>query len=92
MEELIASPAKDYSSLPAALAVIPLVRAERIVALLRQRAVALELEISEQRSNLLITGGSRLQRLGAEFQEALWRTEAEYVRRVADEIEASSLD
>jgi hypothetical protein len=87
LEEVISSPTEDTSSLLPTLALFSLLRPGRTIELLHERLISLELGVARQHSAALLDGISRVERFAAEFQEALWTTEIEYVRRLIGEIE-----
>jgi DNA-binding PadR family transcriptional regulator len=95
MSELLAVPVKEYPRFEAALSLLPVLDPDRVLALLRQRARALEKEITMQ--HLMLDGATkaglpRLLLIEGEYHLALRETELSWVRDLAGELEAGTLD
>jgi DNA-binding PadR family transcriptional regulator len=95
MSELLAVPVKEYPRFEAALSLLPVLDPDRVLALLRQRARALEKEITMQ--HLMLDGATkaglpRLLLIEGEYHLALRETELSWVRDFAGELEAGTLD
>jgi DNA-binding PadR family transcriptional regulator len=94
LTELIATPVKDYPAFEAALSFLPALPPADVVALLRERAQYLELEIAQDRARKELTDRQGLPQLfgiEGEFRLALRVTELDFVRRLASDIESGAL-
>ena len=95
MSDLLARPVKEYPQFEAALSLLPVLHPDQVVALLRERARALEKEIVTQRLVLDVAhkaGLPRLLMIESEYHLALRDTELAWVRDLADELEAGTLE
>ena len=95
MSDLLARPVKEYPQFEAALSLLPVLHPDQVVALLRERARALEKEIVTQRLVLDVAhkaGLPRLLMIESEYHLALRDTELAWVRNLADELEAGTLE
>ena len=88
MAELIAVPVKEYPQFEAALAELPVLTPARALALLRDRATALEKAIAEVREELAgLAWLPRLFTLEAEYHVAIQEAELTWVRGLVAEFE-----
>jgi DNA-binding PadR family transcriptional regulator len=95
MSELLATPVKEYPQFEAALSLLPVLHPDQVLALLRERTRALEKEITMERLMLGTAGKAGLPRLlliEGEYHLALRETELAWVRDLADELEAGTLE
>jgi len=95
MSDLLARPVKEYPQFEAALSLLPVLHPDHVLALLRERVRALEKEIVAQRLILDAAGKAGLPRLlmiEGEYHLALRDTELAWVRDLADELEAGTLE
>jgi DNA-binding PadR family transcriptional regulator len=95
LTELVASPAKEYLQFEAALALIGALPPDDAAALLRQRVLALRLQLAQSRATRESAASEGVQRvwlLEAEFMEQLCETELHFVEVLVKEIEQGSLD
>ena len=95
MSDLLARPVKEYPQFEAALSLLPVLHPDHVLALLRERARALEKEIVTQRLILDVASKAGLPRLlmiEGEYHLALRDTELAWVRDLADELEAGTLE
>jgi len=95
MSELLAEPVKEYPQFEAALSLLPVLHPDKVSELLRIRIRLLEKEISEVK--VLIgyaakAGLPRLLLIEGEYHLALRETELKWVRQLADELEAGTLE
>jgi DNA-binding PadR family transcriptional regulator len=95
MSELLAAPVKEYPRFEAALSLLPILHPDQVLALLRERTRALEKEIAMERLMLGTASKAGLPRLlliESEYHLALRETELSWVRNLADELEAGTLE
>jgi len=95
MSQLIAEPVKEYPQFEAALSLLPVLHPDKVVTLLQTRIRILEKEIAEVRVLLDASGKAGLPRLlliEGEYHLALRETELAWVRRLASELEAGTLE
>ena len=95
MSQLIAEPVKEYPQFEAALSLLPVLHPDKVVTLLQTRIRILEKEIAEVRVLLDASGKAGLPRLlliEGEYHLALRETEVAWVRRLASELEAGTLE
>ena len=95
MSELLAEPVKEYPQFEAALSLLPVLHPDHVLALLRERIRALEKEIVTQRLILDTASKAGLPRLlmiEGEYHLALRDTELAWVRDLAGELEAGTLE
>ena len=95
MSELLAEPVKEYPQFEAALSLLPVLHPDKVSELLRTRIRLLEKEISEVQ--VLIdyaakAGLPRLLLIEGEYHLALRETELKWVRQLASELEAGTLE
>jgi DNA-binding PadR family transcriptional regulator len=95
MSELLAAPVKEYPQFEAALSLLPVLHPDRVLVLLRERTRALEKQITMERLMLDTASKAGLPRLlliESEYHLALRETELAWVRSLADELEAGTLE
>ena len=95
MSQLIAEPVKEYPQFEAALSLLPVLHPDKVVTLLQTRIRILEKEIAEVRVLLDASSKAGLPRLlliEGEYHLALRETELAWVRRLASELEAGTLE
>jgi DNA-binding PadR family transcriptional regulator len=95
LTDLISTPVKDYPSFEAALSFLPALPPDDVVALFHERAQRLEFELAQAQASRELIEKQHLPRLfwvEDEFRDLLRRTELEYVRRLAREIESGTLE
>jgi DNA-binding PadR family transcriptional regulator len=95
MSELIAQPVKEYPQFEAALTLLPVLHPDAVVDLLRTRIRLLEKEIAEVRTILTAAHDAGLPRLlliESEYHLVLREAELSWVRGVAGELEAGTLE
>src|SRR5215510_12738289 len=95
MSELIAEPVKEYPQFEAALSLLPVLHPDTVLDLLRVRIRTLEKQIGEEQVMLDAAGKAGLPRLlliEAEFHLALRETELSWVRDLAGDLEAGTLE
>ena len=95
MSELLAEPVKEYPQFEAALSLLPVLHPDKVAELLRTRIRLLEKEIGEVQ--VLIdyaarAGLPRLLLIEGEYHLALRETELKWVRQLAAELEAGTLE
>ena len=95
MSDLLARPVKEYPQFEAALSLLPVLHPDHVLALLRERVRALEKDIVTHR--LILDAASkgglpRLLMIEGEYHLALRDTELAWVRDLADELEAGTLE
>ena len=94
LTDLISTPVNDYPSFEAALAFLPALAPEDVVALLHERAQRLEFELAQARAARELVKAQRIPRLfwvENEFHTALREAEVAYVKQLAQDIESGSL-
>jgi hypothetical protein len=95
MSELLAAPVKEYPQFEAALSLLPVLHPDHVLALLRERTRALEKDITMERLMLDAASKAGLPRLlliESEYHLALRETELSWVRDLAGELEAGTLE
>lgn len=95
MSELLATPVKEYPQFEAALSLMPVLHPDHVLALLRERVRALEKQIVAERLILDAAGKAGLPRLlmiESEYHLALRDAELAWVRGLAGELEAGTLE
>jgi DNA-binding PadR family transcriptional regulator len=95
MTELVSTPVKDYPAFEAALSFLPSLPPVDVIALLHERAEHLEVELAQIGASRELNEKARVPRLFRvedEFRTALREAELGYVRRLASDIEAGTLD
>jgi len=95
MSELLSTPVKEYPQFEAALSLMPVLHPDTVLDLLRVRIRTLEKQIGEEQVMLDAAGKAGLPRLlliEAEFHLALRETELSWVRNLAGDLEAGTLE
>ena len=95
MSELLAEPVKEYPQFEAALSLMPVLHPDTVLELLRTRTRLLRKEIAQARAMLGTAHDAGLPRLlliEGEYHVALRETELSWVRELADELEAGTLE
>jgi DNA-binding PadR family transcriptional regulator len=95
LTELLGTPEKEFSQLEAGLAYLPAFPPDRVVELLDQRSTALEAEIAEiegMHASMEAVKFPRLFWVESELRLALLKTQADFVRRLAEEIRSDDLE
>jgi DNA-binding PadR family transcriptional regulator len=95
MSELLAAPVKEYPQFEAALSLLPVLHPDHVLALLRERARTLEKQITMEQLMLDTASKAGLPRLlliESEYHLALRQTELSWVRDLAGELEAGTLE
>jgi len=95
MSELLSTPVKEYPQFEAALSLMPVLHPDTVLDLLRVRIRTLEKQIGEEQVMLDAAGKAGLPRLlliEAEFHLALRETELSWVRSLAGDLEAGTLE
>ena len=95
LTELIATPAKEYPALQAALSFLPALPPDDVVALLSERASRLETQLAAAagaRERVQKMGLPRLLWVEGQFAVALRRAELDFVRQLIRDIETGALD
>jgi DNA-binding PadR family transcriptional regulator len=95
LTELIAAPTKEYPHFMAGLSFLPALSTDDALDAFRQRAVALEIRLTQIRAGLRAAadaGLPRLFELEGEYEERLMETELDFVRKLIKEIDDGSLD
>jgi DNA-binding PadR family transcriptional regulator len=95
MSELLSTPVKEYPQFEAALSLMPVLHPDTVLDLLRSRTRALEKEIGGERLMLGAASKAGLPRLlliESEYHLALRETELAWVRDLAGELEAGTLE
>jgi DNA-binding PadR family transcriptional regulator len=95
MSELLAAPVKEYPQFEAALSLLPVLHPDQVLVLLRERTRTLEKQITLERLLLGTASKAGLPRLlliESEYHLALRQTELSWVRELADDIEAGTLE
>ena len=85
LTELLSTPVKDYTAFEAALSFLPALPPDDVVALLRERAQHLEIELAREGGTRELIEKARLPRLfwvEEEFRTVLREAELDYVRRL----------
>ncbi|MGD0379173.1 MAG: PadR family transcriptional regulator [Acidimicrobiales bacterium] len=95
LTELIAAPAKEYPHFMAGLSFLPALDIHDALDALRQRAVAVEIRLTQLRAGQRAAadaGLPRLFELEGEYEERLMETELDFVRGLIKDIDDGSLD
>ena len=95
MSELLSTPVKEYPQFEAALSLMPVLHPDTVLDLLRVRVRMLEKQIGEEQVMLDAAGKAGLPRLlliEAEFHLAMRETELSWVRDLAGDLEAGTLE
>ena len=95
MSELLSTPVKEYPQFEAALSLMPVLHPDTVLDLLRVRIRTLEKQIGEEQVMLDAArkaGLPRLLLIEAEFHLALRDTELSWVRDLAGDLEAGTLE
>ncbi len=95
MSELLARPVKEYPQFEAALSLLPVLHPDTVAELLRTRIGILDQEIARERAMLDTAhkaGLPRLLLIEGEYHLALRETELSWVRGLADDLEAGTLE
>jgi DNA-binding PadR family transcriptional regulator len=95
MSELLSTPVKEYPQFEAALSLLPVLHPDAVLELLRLRTRALEEQIGEERVMLDAAqqaGLPRLLLIESEYSLAMRDTELAWVRDLAGELEAGTLE
>jgi DNA-binding PadR family transcriptional regulator len=95
MSELLSTPVKEYPQFEAALSLMPVLHPDTVSELLRLRIRALETQITEERVMLDAAsrvGLPRLLLIEGEYSLAMRETELAWVRDLAGELEAGTLE
>ncbi len=95
LTELIAAPTKEYPHFMAGLSFLPALDTGDALDALRQRAIALEIRLTQLRAAQRAAadaGLPRLFELEGEYEERVMETELDFVRRLVKEIDNGSLD
>ncbi len=95
LSELVAVPEKEYPQFEAALSFLPVLSPDEALRLLRHRAGALEMQLTQQRAGLRLAqdnGIPRIFELEAEYHLHLLDAELTWVRVLVKELETGSLE
>jgi len=95
MAELVAVPVKEYPQFEAALSLLPVLHPDAVTELLHIRTRLLQKEIAQARIMLDAAHNARLPRLlliEGEYHVAMREAELSWVRRLAGELEAGTLE
>jgi DNA-binding PadR family transcriptional regulator len=95
LSDILARPAKEYPSFEAALSFLPALPPQDVVALLRERALQLELSVVQGQATRELVEKARLPRLfwvEEQFRMALLQTELDFVKKLVVDIESGSLE
>jgi len=95
MSELLAEPVKEYPQFEAALSLLPVLHPDTVLDLLRTRIRLLQMEIAQARTMINTAHNARLPRLlliEGEYHVAMREAELFWVQRLADELEAGTLE
>jgi DNA-binding PadR family transcriptional regulator len=95
MSELLAEPVKEYPQFEAALSLLPVLHPDTVLGLLRTRIRLLQKEIAQARAMIDTAHSARLPRLlliEGEYHMAMREAELSWVQRLADELEAGTLE
>jgi DNA-binding PadR family transcriptional regulator len=95
MSELLAEPVKEYPQFEAALSLLPVLHPDTVLDLLRTRIRLLQKEIVQARAMIDAALSARLPRLlliEGEYHVAMREAELSWVQRLADELEAGTLE
>jgi DNA-binding PadR family transcriptional regulator len=95
MSELLAEPVKEYPQFEAALSLMPVLHPDTVTDLLHTRIRRLQQEIAQDQTMLDTAHSARLPRLlliEGEYHVAMREAELSWVRRLAGELEAGTLE
>ena len=95
LTDLLSTPVKDFTSFEAALSFLPALPPDDVVDLLNERAHRLEAELAQAGALQALVAQQRLPRLfwvEEEFRTVLREAELGYVRRLAGEVAAGTLE
>jgi len=95
MSELLAEPVKEYPQFEAALSLLPVLHPDTVLGLLRTRIRLLQKEIAQARTMIDTAHSARLPRLlliEGEYQVAMREAELSWVKQLAAELEAGTLE
>ena len=95
MSELLAEPVKEYPQFEAALSLLPVLHPDAVTELLHTRIRLLQKEIAQAQIMLETAHNARLPRLlliEGEYHVAMREAELSWVRRLAGELEAGTLE
>jgi DNA-binding PadR family transcriptional regulator len=95
LTDLLATPAREYPSFEAALSFLPALPPAQVVALLSERALRLELEVAHAHATRELAKKRSVPRLHwveDEYRTVVKEAELAYVRRLAADIDAGTLD
>ena len=95
MSELLAEPVKEYPQFEAALSLLPVLHPDTVAELLLTRIRLLQMEIAQARIMLKTAHDARLPRLlliEGEYHVAMREAELSWVRQLADELQAGTLE
>jgi len=95
MSELLAEPVKEYPQFEAALSLLPVLHPDTVLDLLRTRIRLLQMEIAQARTMINTAHNARLPRLlliEGEYHVAMREAELSWVKQLAAELEAGTLE
>ncbi|MFC5909895.1 PadR family transcriptional regulator [Streptacidiphilus monticola] len=94
LSELLRTPAKEYPQFEAGLSLMGVLPPDEVIALLAERQQALDAQLASEEASLGEIGGvlPRIFLIEGEYQLALLRAEAEWLRQVRAELEAGTFD
>ena len=95
MAELLAEPVKEYPQFEAALSLLPVLHPDTVLDLLRTRIRLLQMEIAQARTMINTAHNARLPRLlliEGEYHVAMREAELSWVKQLAAELEAGTLE
>ena len=95
LTDLVAAPVKEYPQFETALSFLPVLAPDDVLALLRTRVDALELEVSRMRGGMQHAaemGLPRIFSLEAEYEVALRSAELDFIRPLINELETGTLE
>jgi DNA-binding PadR family transcriptional regulator len=95
MSELLAEPVKEYPQFEAALSLLPVLHPDTVLDLLRTRIRLLQMEIAQARTMINTAHNARLPRLlliEGEYHVAMREAELAWVKQLAAELEAGTLE
>jgi len=95
MSELLAEPVKEYPQFEAALSLLPVLHPDTVLDLLRTRIRLLQMEIAQARTMINTAHNARLPRLlliEGEYHVAMREAELFWVKQLAAELEAGTLE
>jgi DNA-binding PadR family transcriptional regulator len=95
MSELLAEPVKEYPQFEAALSLLPVLHPDTVLELLRTRIRLLQMEILQARTMIDTAHKARLPRLlliEGEYHVAMREAELSWVKQLAAELEAGTLE